>query len=69
MPFRKDEDLVATSPLRYWTDSKIRYHLFTCVVVLAYLRRIELKTAAAGLLHTAAKIMDDMHTTFILSCG
>jgi transposase len=43
----KDVDLVGTGPLRHWTDSKIRCHLFTCVVAMTYLRRIESKMAAA----------------------
>jgi transposase len=34
-----NDDLVATLPIRHWTDSKIRCHLFSCVVALAYLRR------------------------------
>jgi len=28
-------------PLRHWTDSKIRCHLFACMVAMTYLRRIE----------------------------
>ncbi len=44
----KDDELVGTSPVRHWTDSKIRCHLFTCVVAMTYLRRIELRMAAAG---------------------
>ena len=39
----KDDDLVGVSPVRHWTDSKIRCHLFTCVVAMTYLRRIELR--------------------------
>ena len=38
-----DDDLVSVIPLRHWTDSKIRCHLFTCVVALTYLRRLERK--------------------------
>ncbi len=30
----KEDDLVGTSPVRHWTDSKIRCHLFTCVVAM-----------------------------------
>jgi transposase len=56
----KDDDLVGASPVRHWTDSKIRCHLFTCVVAMTYLRRIELKLAAAGIQRTAADIMQDM---------
>jgi transposase len=70
----KDEDLVGTRPLRHWTDSKIRCHLFTCVVAMTYLRRIELKMNAAGLKRSAEDIMDDMrHLHYVLAfnkgCG
>ena len=44
-----DEDLVSVRPIRHWTDSKIRLHLFTCVVAMTYLRRLELKLAASPL--------------------
>jgi transposase len=37
-----DDDLVAARLIRHWTDSKIRFHLFSCVVALTYLRRLEL---------------------------
>lgn len=56
----KDDDLVGASPVRHWTDSKIRCHLFTCVVAMTYLRRIELRLAAAGIKRTAADVMEDM---------
>jgi transposase len=52
--------LVGVSPVRHWTDSKIRCHLFTCVVAMTYLRRIELKLAASGIDRTAADIMEEM---------
>ncbi|MBW2064805.1 MAG: hypothetical protein JRJ03_07685 [Deltaproteobacteria bacterium] len=55
-----NDDLVATRPIRHWTDSKIRCHLFSCVVALAYLRRLELKLAEAGIKRTAEDVMDDM---------
>jgi transposase len=65
--FSKDDDLVGTSPLRHWTDSKIRCHLFTCVVAMTYLRRIELKMAAAGRKRSIEEIMDDMrHLHYVL---
>jgi transposase len=56
----KDDELVGTSPIRHWTDSKIRCHLFTCVVAMAYLRRIELKMAMAGHHRSAATVIEDM---------
>ena len=56
----KDDDLVEVSPVRHWTDSKIRCHLFTCVVAMTYLRRIELRLVAAVIQRTAADVMEDM---------
>jgi len=56
----KNNDLVGVQPIRHWTDSKIRCHLFACVVAMVYLRRIELKLAAAGIDRTAEDVMDDM---------
>jgi len=64
----KDDDLVGTSPIRHWTDSKIRCHLFTCVVAMTYLRRIELKMAAAGRKRSVEVVMDDMrHLHYVLN--
>lgn len=56
----KNDDLVGLQPIRHWTDSKIRCHLFTCVVAMTYLRRVELKLKAAGINRTAENVMDDM---------
>jgi transposase len=67
-----DDDLVAARPIRHWTDSKIRCHLFSCVVALTYLRRLELKLSAAGINRTAEDVMDDMrhlHSVLTLSKG
>jgi transposase len=64
----KNDDLVGTSPVRHWTDSKIRCHLFTCVAAMTYLRRIELKMEAAGRKRSVEEIMDDMrHLHYVLS--
>jgi len=57
----KDDDLVSLMPLRHWTDSKIRCHILTCIVALAYLRIIELRLKRAGLSLTAQSAMDHMH--------
>ena len=68
----KDDDLVAMRPIRHWTDSKIRCHLFACVVAMTYLRRIELKLNAAGIGRTAEDVMDDMrqfHSVLMLTEG
>lgn len=64
----KDDDLVGVNPIRHWTDSKIRCHLFTCVVAMTYLRLIEMKLANAGVKRSAEDIMDDMrHLHSVLS--
>jgi len=64
----KDDDLVGTSPVRHWTDSKIRCHLFTCVVAMTYLRRIEMKLHAAGIKRSIEDVMNEMrHLHYVLS--
>lgn len=64
----KDDDLVGVQPLRHWTDSKIRCHLFTCVVAMTYLRLLELKLKNAGIHRTADDVMNDMrHLHSVLS--
>jgi transposase len=68
----KNEDLVGTRPVRHWTDSKIRCHLFTCVVAMTYLRRLELRLSSAGISRTAEDVMDDMqhlHSVLTLNKG
>jgi transposase len=63
-----NEDLVGVRPIRHWTDSKIRCHLFTCVVALTYLRRLELKLTSKGIKLTAERIMEEMrHLHSVLS--
>jgi len=64
----KDEDLVGVQPLRHFTDSKIRCHLFCCVAALTYLRRLEKRFAEAGVRRTARDVMTDMlHLHSVLS--
>ena len=58
----KDDDLVSLMPLRHWTDSKIRCHIFSCMVALAYLRLIEIRLHRAGVKISAEKAMEEMHT-------
>ena len=68
----KNDDLVGTRPVRHWTDSKIRCHLFTCVAAMTYLRRLELKLSSAGINRTAEDVMDDMqhlHSVLTLNNG
>jgi transposase len=64
----KDDDLVAMMPMRHWTDSKIRCHLFTCIAVFALLRIIEIRLRRAGLNMTAKaamKKMQQLHSCLI----
>jgi transposase len=64
----KHDDLVGIRPVHHWTDSKIRCHLFTCVVALTYLRMVELNLASAGINRTAEDVMNDMkHRHSVLS--
>lgn len=57
----KDDDQVAMLPVRHWTDSKIRCHIFTCIAALTLLRLIELRMVRAGLELTAKAAMRDLH--------
>jgi transposase len=68
----KDDDIVSMRPLRHWTDSKIRCHLFACMVAMTYLRRIEIKLKAVGVDRTADDVMEDMsylHSVLMLREG
>jgi transposase len=68
----KNQGLVSTRPIRHWTDSKIRCHLFTCVMAMTYLRRLELRLSAAGVTRTAEDVMEDMqrlHSVLTLNKG
>jgi transposase len=68
----KNDDLVSTRPIRHWTDSKIRCHLFTCVAAMTYLRRLELRLSGAGVSRTAEDVMQDMqhlHSVLTLNKG
>ena len=57
----KDDDLVAMMPVRHWTDSKIRCHIFTCIASLAILRLVEIRLRRAGLKLTAKAALKQMH--------
>jgi transposase len=64
----KDRDLVSLYPFRHWTDSKIRCHIFTCVVALTYLRLIEARLRQAGLAISAATAMENMRRLHSCLC-
>jgi len=48
---------IRINPMFHWTDDKIRCHLLTCIIALAGLRLLEIKT---GEKHTAKTIMENM---------
>ncbi len=57
----KDEAQICMRPIRHWTDSKIRCHIFTCIAALALLRIVELRLRRSGLDITAKAAMHEMH--------
>lgn len=68
----KEEDLVGVQPFRHWTDSKIRCHLFTCVVAMTYLCRLERRLDQAGIRMSPQAVMDEMrhlHSILLLTEG
>jgi transposase len=50
----------ALLPLYHWTDSKIRVHLFVCVVALTYLTLLCQRLAAADINMTPNEAMDEL---------
>ena len=68
----KDDDLIGVQPIRHFTDSKIRCHLFCCVAALTYLRMLEKRLADAGVKRTAPDVMEDLghlHSVLMLAAG
>ncbi len=53
-------------PTRHWTDSKLRCHLFSCVVALTCLSLIRLWLHRAGVKYTADHAMQSMRN--LASC-
>ncbi len=47
-------------PMWHWTDSKIRCHLFSCLVALTYLRLITLWLNRSGFVYTPDRVMQAM---------
>lgn len=56
----KTNAMVGLQPVRHWTDSKIRCHVFTCIVAMAYLRRLELIFERANVSMAAPAAMAEM---------
>ena len=57
----KDDDLVGMQPVRHWTDSKIRCHILSCIITIAYLRLVELRLKRAGYPISAATATENVH--------
>ena len=54
------DNVAAMMPIRHWTDSKIRCHIFTCAAALALLRIIEIRLGRAGLSTNAQSALRQM---------
>ena len=52
----------ALLPLYHWTDSKIRIHLFVCVVALTYLTLLCQRLKAAGIVTSPKDAMDELRS-------
>ncbi|MDR1947303.1 MAG: transposase, partial [Desulfovibrio sp.] len=64
----KNDDLISISPIRHWTDSKIRCHFLSCIIALAYLRLLEIKLEQAGMRMTAQHCMEQMRNLHSCLC-
>jgi len=53
----KSPYLIATNPIRHWTDSKIRCHLLTCVIAITCLRLLEIELDGK---YSAKTIIEEM---------
>ena len=53
----KDPHAVSFSPMHHWTDSKIRVHVFTCVLALTVAHLMRRAAAQAGMSMSVAELM------------
>jgi len=56
----KDPHVVSFSPLHHWTDSKIRVHVFYCVLALAVAHLMRRQTEHAGLHLSVRELLDEL---------
>ena len=54
----KDPHVVSFSPMHHWTDSKIRVHVFYCVLALAIAHLMRRQAAHAGLHLSVRELLD-----------
>jgi transposase len=52
----------ALMPLYHWTDSKIRVHMFVCIVALTYLALLNQHLKTAGLKVPPKEVMDELRS-------
>jgi len=68
----KDPHVVSFSPMHHWTDSKIRVHVFYCVLALAVAHLMRRNAAQAGLQLSVRELLDqlaDIEETVLLYHG
>jgi transposase len=56
----KDPHVVSFSPMHHWTDSKIRVHVFYCVLALAIAHLMRRHAAHAGLHLSVRELLDQL---------
>ncbi len=56
----KDPHVVSFSPMHHWTDSKIRVHVFYCVLDLALAHLMRRHAAQAGLHLSVRELLDEL---------
>ncbi|WP_461479795.1 IS1634 family transposase [Mycobacterium sp. HUMS_1102779] len=56
----KDPHVVSFSPMHHWTDSKIRVHVFYCVLALAVAHLMRRQTEHAGLHLSVRELLDEL---------
>ncbi len=56
----KDPHVVSLSPLRHWTEQKIRVRVFYCVLALAVAHLLRRQAAQAGLAMSVRELLDTL---------
>jgi transposase len=56
----KDPHVVSFSPMHHWTDSKIRVHVFYCVLALAIAHLMRRQAAHAGMHMSVRELLDHL---------
>jgi transposase len=56
----KDPHVVSFSPMHHWTDSKIRVHVFYCVLALAVAHLMRREAAQAGMRMSVRELLTEL---------